>query len=195
MSSCHVTVKYLLSDVLLPLSVFNPGEQTFWGQREMSRLTGGERARQWLQLSLSLLYLSLCMYLLMEGGMCVKGIHSRVLSHWFHIPHSRIGKLCICTRIYMYLLDHCEKRLRETTAKQKSLACSFSVLRDQWHFDTDPDPDPDPWIRILDYWSGSGSGSGFGYRSSSFWQWFSRCQQKMNFLCLFLTVSTVHQSS
>lgn len=157
----------------------------------MSRLTGGERARQRLQLSyLYCIYLSVCICRWKQnaGRMCVKGIHSRVSSHWFHIPHSRIGKLCICTRIY--LLDHCEKRLRETTAKKKSLACSFNVLRDQWHFDTDPDLDPDPWIRILDYWSGSGSGSGFGYRSSSFWQWFSRCQQKMSFLCLYLTVST-----
>jgi hypothetical protein len=89
----------------------------------MSRLTGGERARQRLQLSyLYCIYLSVCICRWKQnaGRMCVKGIHSRVSSHWFHIPHSRIGKLCICTRIY--LLDHCEKRLRETTAKKKSLA-------------------------------------------------------------------------
>ncbi len=60
-----------------------------------------------------------------------------------------------------------------------SISISLSRLKssapDPWHFQMDPDP----WIRILDYGSKSGTGSGSGF--FSFWQWLSRCQQKIRF--------------
>jgi hypothetical protein len=128
----------------------------------MSLLTRGERARQRLHLSLSVLYLAL-MHLLLEAKRG-RYVVTLVPLPPFLVSQCRQALYCICIHI---LLTEKKDSERERwcgtkytrTAKEICHVSSYAVLQCSGSGTFGKDPDPDTWIRNLKNESGSGAGS------------------------------------